>query len=67
MTSVTNKHQRLNPIVALVPTHPQGLTQSDLAKRLGVNRSTISRIDTRSLSISSLLTLLATGEDGIHC
>jgi CRISPR-associated endonuclease/helicase Cas3 len=39
----TNKTARLLQIEALLLTHPEGLTQSDVARRLGVNRSTIHR------------------------
>lgn len=43
MTRSQNKAQRLAQIEALLLDHPEGLTQSDLARRLGVNRSTINR------------------------
>jgi len=38
-----NKSERLLQIEALLLAHPEGLSQSDLARRLGVNRSTINR------------------------
>lgn len=38
-----NKSERLLQIEALLLTHPEGLSQSELARRLGVNRSTINR------------------------
>lgn len=38
-----NKAARLRQIEDLLLAHPRGLSQSDLARRLGVNRSTISR------------------------
>lgn len=43
MTRIVNKSQRLAQIEALLLDHPEGLSQSDLARRLGVNRSTINR------------------------
>lgn len=38
-----NKSERLLQIEALLLAHPEGLSQSELARRLGVNRSTINR------------------------
>ena len=38
-----NKSERLLQIEALLLAHPEGLSQSELARRLGVNRSTIHR------------------------
>ncbi len=38
-----NKSERLLQIEALLLTHPEGMSQSELARRLGVNRSTINR------------------------
>ena len=43
MTKSDTKAQRLLQIQALLLSHPEGLTQSDIAKRLNVNRSTIHR------------------------
>jgi CRISPR-associated endonuclease/helicase Cas3 len=43
MSRVENKAERLLQIEALLLAHPEGLTQSELARRLGVNRSTIHR------------------------
>jgi len=43
MERATNKAERLLQIEALLLAHPDGLTQADIARRLGVNRSTIHR------------------------
>ena len=43
MTRIANKTVRLQEIVMLLMTHPEGMNQSEIAARLGVNRSTISR------------------------
>jgi CRISPR-associated endonuclease/helicase Cas3 len=43
MTRIENKSARLTQIEALLLAHPQGLTKAELARRLGVHRSTISR------------------------
>lgn len=43
MNRIANKSIRLQEIETLLFTHPEGLTQRDLAQRLGVNRSTILR------------------------
>jgi len=43
MTQPTNKAARLNQIEALLLAHPQGLRPSEIARRLGVHRSTVSR------------------------
>jgi CRISPR-associated endonuclease/helicase Cas3 len=43
MSRVTNKAARIIEIEALLIEHPEGLTQTAIAQRLGVNRSTISR------------------------
>jgi CRISPR-associated endonuclease/helicase Cas3 len=43
MTRVENKTSRLIQLEALLLAHPAGLTQSELARRLSVNRSTINR------------------------
>ncbi len=43
MTYSDNKSQRLSQIEALLLDHPEGLTQANLARRLGVHRSTIHR------------------------
>ncbi len=43
MNRAANKSARLLQIVQLLLAHPEGLTQAELARRLGVNRSTIHR------------------------
>ena len=43
MERAANKAERLLQIEALLLAHPEGLTQAELARRLGVNRSTIHR------------------------
>jgi len=43
MDRAENKSARLNQIENLLLAHPEGLTQADLARRLGVQRSTILR------------------------
>jgi len=43
MTAANNKAERLAQIEALLLANPHGLTQAELARRLGVNRSTIHR------------------------
>ena len=43
MERATNKAERLLQIEALLLTHPRGLTQAEIARRLEVNRSTINR------------------------
>ena len=43
MTRAENKTDRLLQIEALLLTHSQGLTQSEMARRLGVDRSVIHR------------------------
>lgn len=43
MERAANKAERLLQIEALLLTHPEGLTQAEIARRLGVNRSTINR------------------------
>jgi len=43
VSRVANKTARLQEIEALLIDHPEGLTQTEIARRLGVNRSTISR------------------------
>src|SRR5512137_1284192 len=43
MGRAENKAARLLQIEALLLTHPDGLTQAEIARRLGVNRSTIHR------------------------
>ena len=43
MNRSENKAGRLLQIEALLLAHPQGMTQAELARRLGVNRSTIHR------------------------
>jgi CRISPR-associated endonuclease/helicase Cas3 len=43
LTRAENKASRLLEIEALLLAHPEGLTQAELARRLGVNRSTILR------------------------
>ncbi len=41
MSHAENKADRLLQIEALLLAHPEGLTQADIARRMGVNRSTI--------------------------
>ena len=43
MTRAENKASRLLEIEALLLAHPEGLNQAEIARRLGVNRSTILR------------------------
>ena len=43
MNRAQEKSQRLLQIERLIWSHPEGLTQAEIARRLGVNRSTISR------------------------
>jgi len=43
MSRATTKVQRLRQVEMLLMTHPEGMTQAELARRLGVNRSTIHR------------------------
>ena len=43
MNRIENKSTRLAQIETLLMDHPEGLTQADLARRLGVHRSTILR------------------------
>jgi len=43
MERATTKAERLLQIEALVLVHPEGLTQAEIARRVGVNRSTIYR------------------------
>ncbi|MFZ5909411.1 MAG: helix-turn-helix transcriptional regulator [Chloroflexota bacterium] len=43
MTRAENKSERLLKMEALLLSHPEGLTQSDMARRLGVDRSVIHR------------------------
>lgn len=43
MNRSTTKAARLQEIETLLISHPEGLTQSEIARRLGVDRSTISR------------------------
>ncbi len=43
MTLAENKASRLLKIEALLLAHPEGLSQAEIARRLGVNRSTILR------------------------
>jgi predicted DNA-binding transcriptional regulator YafY len=43
MTRAENKSERLLKMEALLLSHPEGLTQSDIARRLGVDRSVIHR------------------------
>ena len=43
MNRSTTKAARLEQIETLLLTHPQGLTQAEMARRLGVNRSTVLR------------------------
>jgi len=43
MNRIENKTMRLSQIEALLMDNPEGLTQADLARRLGVHRSTILR------------------------
>ncbi len=43
VTRAENKAVRLSQIEALLIDHPEGMTQAELARRLGVHRSTILR------------------------
>ena len=43
MSRIANKTNRLEEILLLLIEHPEGLTRTDLAQRLGVDRSTITR------------------------
>ncbi|HON89263.1 MAG TPA: HTH domain-containing protein, partial [Spirochaetales bacterium] len=43
MDRAENKASRLLQIEKLLLTHPEGLTQSEIARRLQVDRSTINR------------------------
>lgn len=43
MNDGASKAERLLQIEALLLQHPEGMTQADIARRLGVNRSTINR------------------------
>jgi CRISPR-associated endonuclease/helicase Cas3 len=43
MSRAENKADRLLQIEALLLVHPEGLTQAEVARRLGVNRSTVNR------------------------
>lgn len=43
MESAANKSERLAQLEQLLIAHPQGLRRAEIARRLGVNRSTISR------------------------
>jgi predicted DNA-binding transcriptional regulator YafY len=43
MAHAANKAKRLLQIEVLLLSHPEGLTQSEIARRLGVNRSTVNR------------------------
>lgn len=51
MDRKTNRAERLKQIEELLWAHPEGLTRAEVARRLGVDRSTISRyIDSNDLS-----------------
>ncbi len=43
MSEPANKAARLNQIEAMLLAHPQGLRQAEIARRLGVHRSTVNR------------------------
>ena len=43
MSKATTKARRLRQVEMLLMTHPEGMAQAELARRLGVNRSTIHR------------------------
>src|SRR5581483_6436357 len=43
MSHAENKAERLLKMEALLLAHPEGLTQSEMARHLGVDRSTINR------------------------
>jgi CRISPR-associated endonuclease/helicase Cas3 len=43
MTHAESKAKRLLQIETLLMAHPEGLTQAEIARRLGVNRSTVTR------------------------
>jgi len=43
MERATGKAERLLQIEALLLEHPEGLSQAEIARRIGVNRSTVYR------------------------
>jgi len=43
MERATGKAERLLQIESLLLAHPDGLTQAEIARRIGVNRSTVYR------------------------
>ncbi|HAK45558.1 MAG TPA: hypothetical protein DCO79_06520 [Spirochaeta sp.] len=52
MIKRTDKYNRLQQLTILLKVHPEGLRKADIARRLGVHRSTVGRyIDQLSLSI----------------
>ena len=52
MAKRTDKHNRLQQLTALLKAHPEGLRKAEIARRLGVHRSTVGRyIDQLSLSL----------------
>ncbi len=43
MESAENKSERLMQLEYMLLTHPQGLHKAEIARKLGVNRSTVGR------------------------
>jgi two-component sensor histidine kinase len=49
---IKNKQDRMNKLTAMLEAHPNGLRKAEIARRLGVHRSTVGRyIDQLSLSL----------------
>lgn len=52
MNKINNKYDRIQQLTILLKTHPDGLRKAEIARRLGVHRSTVGRyIDELSLTI----------------